>query len=48
MTPDRVTQLALARALDVPADRVDAQPWPRWLPTGDAGRGRLAFVNGRG
>ncbi|WP_239331367.1 transcriptional regulator [Frankia sp. CiP3] len=38
VTPDRVTQLALARALDVPADHVDAQPWPRWLPTGDAVR----------
>jgi hypothetical protein len=35
VTPDRLTQLALARALGVSADLVDEQPWPRWLPTGD-------------
>ena len=31
-TPDRVTQLLLARRLGVPAVEVDRRPWPLWLP----------------
>lgn len=30
--PDRVTQLLLARRLGIPANLIDASPWPLWLP----------------
>ena len=32
VTPDRISQLALARELGVPEDEVLAHPWPTWLP----------------
>ncbi len=31
-TPDRVTQLLLARRLGVPAEHIDTMRWPLWLP----------------
>jgi hypothetical protein len=33
VTPDRVSQLALATELDVPVRQLNAQRWPVWLPT---------------
>ena len=38
VVPDRVSQLALAAELGVPAERLETHPWPAWLPTGDAVR----------
>jgi len=35
VAPDRISQLALAKALDVPADELDRHPWPAWLPAWD-------------
>jgi transcriptional regulator with XRE-family HTH domain len=35
VVPDRVSQLALATELGVPAERLESHPWPSWLPTGD-------------
>lgn len=32
VTPDRISQLALARELGVPESEVTAHPWPTWLP----------------
>ncbi|WP_368672077.1 XRE family transcriptional regulator [Parafrankia sp. Ea1.12] len=32
VTPDRISQLALARELGVPDDEITAHPWPEWLP----------------
>lgn len=31
VTPDRISQLALAAELGVPTALVDAEPWPTWL-----------------
>jgi tetratricopeptide (TPR) repeat protein/transcriptional regulator with XRE-family HTH domain len=43
VTPDEITQIALAHALGVPPERVTELPWPYWLPAGDDIRTAFAW-----
>jgi hypothetical protein len=36
VVPDRFSQRALAHALNVPPERLELLPWPRWLPDAEA------------
>jgi tetratricopeptide (TPR) repeat protein len=36
VVPDRFSQRALAHALNVPPERLELLPWPRWLPGAEA------------
>jgi transcriptional regulator with XRE-family HTH domain len=36
VTPEADAQRALAHVLDIPYERVQMLPWPRWLPVGEA------------
>lgn len=37
VTPEAETQVYIAEALGLPADLVDPERWPSWLPAGDGG-----------